>query len=147
MTRMMPRFGIRRPMILVADRSGIARTVVREMLVRRGFRVLTAGTAKDAVRITLRFASLLHAIVAESVSNTRAGNDLATELARCAPQVPVLAMINPQHVAGQLEQANLIVKPFTQALLLFKVEQLLGKQAEAEGSTPPILYKTASLAS
>ena len=130
-------------LILVADHSAITRRIVREMLVRQGFRVLEAGNMAVALRVVARFGSRLNGVVAESTPPGGSGYDLAAEIGRAAPHGPLLAMSNPTlHLIGgeplMSRCPTAIRKPFTQALLLERLGALLAQ---------PVRYKTAAVAS
>ena len=132
-------------LILVADRSDIARRIVREILMRQGFRVLEAGTKEAALRVVARFGSRLDVVIAESTPAAGTGFDLALEIGRVAPHIPLLAMFQPTPYVLRPapeesfgSQRPTVKKPFTQALLLERLEPLLAR---------PIRYKTATMAS
>jgi CheY-like chemotaxis protein len=144
--------------ILVADPSAITRRVVREILVGQGFRVLMAPTAADALRVISRLSSRLQAIVAEGVWT---GFDVGREIARIAPKVPTLAMVNnasrallpgpllpatpsPGMEVRQPSPYDVINKPFTRALLVSKLLALIARADDPGDSTPSSLYKIAS---
>jgi DNA-binding NtrC family response regulator len=127
----MPRFSVGRRLILVADRSEITRTVLREILVRQGYRVVSAGTTADALKVISRLSSRLDAVIAETAPRAAAGFDLAAEIRHAVPQVPLLAMSNPMLHFASREKApptmsfERIEKPFSQAYLLEKLDRLL----------------------
>ena len=135
-------------MILVADRSEITRRVVREILVKQGFHVMGVESTADALRVIARLGPRLEGVVAESTPGGGSGFDLAGEIGAAAPHIPLLAMSNTTlHLIGQgqeealAESANVIQKPFTQSLLLDRLESMLAKKPG-----PQVLYKTASTA-
>jgi DNA-binding NtrC family response regulator len=127
----MPLIPVGRRLILVADRSEITRTVLREILVRHGYRVVSAGTTADALKVISRLSSPLDGVIAESTPQAAAGFDLAAEIRHAVPQVPLLAMSNPMLHFASREKAptgvsfERIEKPFSQAYLLEKLDRLL----------------------
>jgi DNA-binding NtrC family response regulator len=131
----MPRIPVGRRLILVADRSEITRTVLREILVRHGYRVVSAGTTADALKVISRLSSRLDGVIAESTPQAAAGFDLAAEIRHAVPQVPLLAMSNPMlHFASRdtvLPTVNFerIDKPFKQAYLLEKLDRILANES------------------
>lgn len=142
-----------RRLILIADRSEITRRVLREILVPSGFRVVTAATTADAARVIARLGNRLHAAVAESAPHAGAGYDFAAEISRMAPNTPLLAMSNPMpHLNGARrertrvdETPSEIAKPFTQASLLTKLNEVLNTPRERQPATT-LKYKTVSVA-
>ena len=145
---------IGRPVILVAEPNEIIRKVVREILVRQGFRVLAVSNATSAQKVVCRLSSRIAAIVMESAMRAPTGFDLLGELAKLAPDVPALVISNPMPGVVPLErdplpqameyQRDILPKPFPRALLLSKLHALLEARRERERAPRPSLYKTAS---
>jgi len=131
----MPRIPVGRRLILVADRSEITRTVLREMLIRHGYRVVSAGTTADALKVISRLSSRLDGVIAESTPRAAAGFDLAAEIRHAVPRVPLLAMSNPMLHFASRDQVlpavnfNRIDKPFKQACLLEKLDHILANES------------------
>ncbi len=126
--------------ILLVDDEGEVLAMVREMLEGKGYRILEAGGAEEALRIAAGHAEPIHLLLTDVVMPGMSGHDLAQRLGRERPEMKVLYMsafsLTPAHqlileTNPGLEPGSLIIpKPFT-------IEQLTGKVREVLDYRPP----------
>ena len=118
------------PTILVVDDEPEVRKLVTAMLTRNGYRVLTADTGENAVRLFKNnpgVGMLLTDVVAPGMS----GPMIADEIAALKPDIKVLFMSGydgTQVVQRYVVEKNysLLIKPFTMEQLEQKVQETLG---------------------
>jgi two-component system cell cycle sensor histidine kinase/response regulator CckA len=117
--------------ILLVEDDKSVRDVVQRMLAPHGYRVLKAGNAAQAFRISDRHKGPIHLLLTDVVLPQMSGRELAEELARRRPEMVVL------YVSGYADNAIVhhgvldpgtafLQKPLSQGALLRKVRQLLG---------------------
>lgn len=96
-----------------------------DMLVDSGYEVTEAASAVKALEI-VRGGARLDAVVTDFAMPGMSGIDLAAELRRLRPDLPVL-LITGYAALSEAESANLprIAKPFRQSDLAFAVGELL----------------------
>lgn len=121
-----------RETILLVEDEKTVRRFVRQVLERHGFHVLEAASAKAALA-EAKAAHALHLLVTDIVMPGDSGVELAAELRRVRPGVPVLYISGyPANLIaqdGKLSDASvhLLLKPFTSEQLLRQVEVALGR--------------------
>jgi len=136
----------RRPLVLVVDRSEMIRDFLRRTLQGRGFRVLLASTAADALRIVARFSPRINLMIAEVRMPWEPGLDFVAHVGQILPELAVLPMSGDliEQATGIQEDAGhggvFVAKPFTQAFLLSKLQSLIAVPRDYK----PTLYRTAS---
>jgi len=120
--------------LLVEDEEQV-RNLVRETLVREGYKVLDAPDASEARRIGSSYKKPIHLLIADVVLPRESGRDLADSLASRRPPMKVLFM------SGYTDRAALesdllgggcafIQKPFTPTALARKVREILETNGE-----------------
>jgi PAS domain S-box-containing protein len=113
--------------ILVVEEDQAARTFVCEALRRRGYHVLDAASAADAVEMFASYPSRIHLVVSDSRSITSQGAPLASRLKAIDPRVQSLVMLEDGDEGARrvLPTTPAIEKPFTLQALAAKVQQVL----------------------
>lgn len=121
--------------ILVVDDEPEVRKLVTAMLARHGYRVLTADTGENAVRLFKNnpgVALLLTDVVAPGMS----GPMIADEIAALKPDIKVLFMsgydgtqVVQRYVVEK--KYSLLIKPFTMEQLETKVREVLGENEKS----------------
>lgn len=127
--------GTRATIVLVDDESSIRRTIVRT-LERNGFAVVEVATAEEGLRIFTEHRLPIDLAIIDLVMPGMSGMDLAAELIREYPKVPILytsgyaGSVAMETIARSSPDA-VLAKPFTQEVLLERVQLLLGRRAGA----------------
>jgi PAS domain S-box-containing protein len=117
--------------LLVEDEPG-ARTAVAQILEHLGYRVLTAGDAAEAIEIFEGRDRPPDLLLTDVVMPGRSGVELAEELHRRAPELPILFMsgYTDRHSGVRLvseRRAAFLAKPFPNQLLARKVRETLDR--------------------
>jgi DNA-binding response OmpR family regulator len=108
------------------------RPLVEGILLRRGYRVLTAEHAAAALALAEQHVGPIHLLLTDVVMPGASGRELATRLATTRPETGVLYMSGYTDDAivrhGLLERGlNYLQKPFTPGILAQKVRQVLDR--------------------
>ena len=116
--------------ILVVDDEPEVRKLVTAMLARNGYRVLTADTGENAVRL-FRTNPGVELLLTDVVAPGMSGPMIADEIAALKPDIKVLFMSGydgTQVVQRYVVEKNysLLIKPFTMEQLENKVRETLG---------------------
>jgi nitrogen-specific signal transduction histidine kinase len=115
--------------ILFVEEDGAARTFVCESLRRRGYHVLDASSAAEAIELFASHPSRIHLVVSNSGAVTAQGSPLALRLQAIDPRVQSLVMLEPDGEDGGsrrvLPTTPVIEKPFTLQALAAKVRDVL----------------------
>lgn len=122
--------------LLVEDEEAV-RTLARLVLQAYGYNMLEASDGQDALRIAEGYKETIHLVVTDMVMPRMGGRELARNLARSRPKVPVLFMSGYTDDAvlrsGESEAGTAFVhKPIGPLALARKVRQLL----DASGPPP-----------
>ncbi len=123
--------------LLVEDEDMVRQLAVRALRAR-GYRVLTAANADEAMTLSERHAGPIHLLLSDVVLPGTSGPKLAAALTGSRPEVPVLYMSGFTDDAivhhGVLHPSTeFIQKPFTPAALARKVREVLGKASAVPG--------------
>jgi CheY-like chemotaxis protein len=118
-------------LVLLVDDEPSLRSVVRRVLERAGYRVLTAQDGQDALEQYAAFADEIALVVTDIAMPRMGGADLAERLHAQRPSLPVLFMsgrVDDERLrSGEgYVAAGLLQKPFTPADLIQRVEALVG---------------------
>jgi len=122
--------------ILVVDDEPEIRKLVTAMLTQRGYRVLTADTGENAIRVMSSHPEI-DLLLTDVVSPGMSGPMIADEIAAIKPGIRVLFMSgydNTQVVQRYVVEKgySLLPKPFTREELEQRVrDALMGKKASA----------------
>ena len=122
--------------VLVVEDDDDVRVFAGEMLEELGYRVVTAPDAATALKMFEKQPDIDLLFTDIGLPNGMNGRQLADEVLRRRPQMPVLFTTAYAHNAivhhGRLDPGvNLIVKPFTRAELANKVRLALGRVAQS----------------
>ncbi|MEX0625370.1 MAG: ATP-binding protein [Chloroflexota bacterium] len=123
--------------ILVAEDDEAVRTIAVLALSRAGYRVLAADSGPMALQISADHAGAIDLLVTDVVMREMSGRQLAEELGRLRPEMPVLYMSgyteNTIVHHGVLDpEVEFLAKPFTPTALVSKVREVLGTQGTGE---------------
>jgi CheY-like chemotaxis protein len=123
--------------LLVEDEANIREPAV-EILESRGYTVLSAGDAAEALNVAARHAGRIHIMITDVVMPGMSGSKLAERLTAERPDLKVVyisgypeeaiahhGVLNPGHIFLQ--------KPFSPAALLAKVREVLDGLRVAAG--------------
>jgi CheY-like chemotaxis protein len=125
--------------VLVAEDEPAIRTLVGRMLAARGFRVLSGEDGIAALQALEDAAELPALLVTDIVMPRMGGVELAREVRRRHPGLPVLFMSGYTSSAvlpdEDLRDAAFIAKPFSTDDLMRRVAELL--EAPAPSAAPP----------
>jgi two-component system, cell cycle sensor histidine kinase and response regulator CckA len=123
--------------ILLAEDEPALRTLAARMLARRGYRVLTAGTPAEAVRLAGEHRGEIHLLLTDVVMPGMNGRELGKALLAQRPQIKCLYMsgytadVLAPH--GVLEDdVRFIQKPFTMGQLAARVRDVLDHEPALE---------------
>lgn len=126
--------------ILVVDDDDALRRVLEKILIRTGFTVLSADGAEQALRMARGHDGPIHGVVTDLLLPGRGGWDLAEELQRVRPSLPVLFMsgYDLAHATekelipeGNALRVDLLQKPFAAGDLTRRVAALLEGSRES----------------
>ncbi len=119
----------RSPTLLLVEDEELVRRSVEAALALRGYKVLPAANAEEAVRISSSYPSEIALMLADLVMPGRSGLELAQEIRRRRPEMKVLFMSGYSHDARvhDPEVSNFFRKPFSAAALAVRIEELLQK--------------------
>jgi two-component system cell cycle sensor histidine kinase/response regulator CckA len=125
--------------VLVVDDEAPIRVLVSDVLRRLGYRVLTAEHAEAALDTAREYRDSLRLVITDVVMPGRSGLDLAKELGRSMPQLPVLFMSGYHErllaAEGQVVPSRLFLqKPFALDVLAMRVRQLIDGTAKARSA-------------
>ncbi|MBI4529719.1 MAG: PAS domain S-box protein [Deltaproteobacteria bacterium] len=116
--------------ILVVEHEEPLRDLVRVSLEQKGYRVLVASSADEAIRSCEQYPGPIHLMITDLVMPQMDGRRLAGELGAFRPEMKVLYMsgyaINTVLQHGVLDpNVPFLEKPFTSTLLARKVREVL----------------------
>ncbi len=117
--------------ILVVEDEPTILTMMRTMLLRLGYQVLTAGGPGEALRRAAKYGSKIHLLLTDVVMPEMNGRDLAAQLQAVYPDLKILFMsgYTAEVIATQeilQEGLAFIQKPFTRSDLSQKLREILG---------------------
>jgi two-component system cell cycle sensor histidine kinase/response regulator CckA len=115
--------------LLVEDLASV-RAVARQVLERRGYKVLAAADGPSALRLANRYTGPIHLLLTDVVMPHLSGRHLADRLVELRPAIKVLYISGHMDDAivrhGVLESGTAFLqKPFTPATLARKVREVL----------------------
>jgi signal transduction histidine kinase len=120
--------------ILVAEDSDPVRALMRDVLELRGHRVLAARSGEEAMAVAEQHAGPIDLLLADVVMPGMSGRELAERLGTSRPELRVLFVTgytDDRILTEGLLQAriDLLEKPFTPDVLLWKIGEVLGRRA------------------
>jgi signal transduction histidine kinase/CheY-like chemotaxis protein len=111
--------------LLVEDQRDL-REAIRDALEDCGYRVISVGTPEEALEFVRRRERPLHLVLSDVIMPGMSGQELVRRIARDIPGIKVLFVSGYAPAdAGDVEQAFLLPKPFTQASLSRKLREVL----------------------
>jgi CheY-like chemotaxis protein len=131
----------RAPTILLVDDADVVRKSAARCLRRRGYIVLEAGSADDALALLHENGDNVDVILTDLVLPVMHGAELVKQARRSFPGLAIAYMTGHVGVSARCEtplehDAPLLLKPFTPALLEESVRAALSLAAR-RGGTPP----------
>jgi two-component system, cell cycle sensor histidine kinase and response regulator CckA len=116
--------------ILLVEDDEMVRTLVRETLLREGYKILDAPGPLEAKKMSEQFKAQIQLMITDVVMPKISGRDLAEQLSKRRPDMKVLYMSgytdNAVLNSGILEkEVAFIQKPFTPLALTEKVREVL----------------------
>jgi two-component system, cell cycle sensor histidine kinase and response regulator CckA len=133
--------------ILVVDDEAEVLAIVREMLEGKGYQILDAPNAEEAVRVSSNYSGPIHLLLTDIVMPGASGHDLAQRLSLQRPAMKILYMSAFTLVMGQQQfseaesglkrDAPTILKPFTIERLAEKVKEVLAAKPRSPFDRPP----------
>jgi signal transduction histidine kinase/CheY-like chemotaxis protein len=120
--------------LLVEDEDAV-RSLVRGLLRSRGYTVLEASNAAEAVRISNDFVGPIHILLTDVVMPEVSGRELADQLRQLRPEMRLLYMSGYTedtivHHGVLTSDVGFLQKPFTPDLLLRKVREMLDRRPD-----------------
>ena len=123
--------------VLLVEDEEVVREIVARVLKSRGYRVLSAGSGDQALRLWQRHSEEIDLLVTDVVMPGTSGPELARQLQALRPEIGVLLMsgyaqdLRPDRLP---ERAGFLHKPFTSKPLLLKVREVLDRTSSAHGA-------------
>jgi PAS domain S-box-containing protein len=111
--------------ILLVEDAPSVRTVTRAILEEAGYGVLEAADGAAALDLVRKTAGRIDLVLSDVVMPGLSGRELAARLAEARPDTRVVLMSGYTEPAGTGEP-SLLVKPFTTAALLSRLDEELG---------------------
>ncbi len=119
--------------ILVVEDEDSILSFLKSLLKRLGYKVFTARTPKEAIKIYKEQSALIHLVLSDVVMPEMTGKELLLELKKIQPDLQVLFMsgysfnvITHQEVLD--EDVNFLQKPFSNKILAKKIREILDNQ-------------------
>jgi signal transduction histidine kinase/CheY-like chemotaxis protein len=116
--------------ILLVEDEDLIRSLAEQILVERGYRILSAANASEAIELATRAGTKIDLLLTDIVMPGTSGSDLAQRLVRSYPEMRVLYMSGYSDSLifryGVLqERSAFLQKPFSADVLERKVKELL----------------------
>lgn len=128
-------------LVLLVDDEKPLRTVVKRVLERAGYRVVTAQDGQDALEQFAGIAAEVALVLTDVAMPRMGGTDLVARLLAIRPSLPVLFMsgrVDDERLRSNESRATtgLLQKPFTPAELVLRVGALVGARQAATSGRP-----------
>lgn len=115
--------------ILLVEDSTPLRTLTAEILSREGYQVLQASDGIQALDLVSKHAGVIHLMITDIVMPRMRGTELATEMAKLRPEIPVIFLSGYTEEAvwrlSNVPRVAILEKPYSSATLLRTVRQRL----------------------
>jgi DNA-binding NtrC family response regulator len=125
-----------RETILIVEDQQEVRDVVRAILERAGFRVLTAGSGAEAIQVESVTKETIHLLLSDVMMPDLSGPAVATILKKLRPEMRVMLMSG--YADGDMLFLNhgwhFIEKPFLPAALVERVTEVLHTSERGQGN-------------
>jgi len=144
-----PSFGGGETVLLVEDEHTV-RAIARSALTRRGYRVLTAADAAEALAIARAYPGPIHLLLTDVVMPGMGGRELAEQMVAERLGVRVLFMSGYTedevlHRGVSAEAMAFLPKPFTPETLASRVRAVLDAPASLPGTTGRVASPATSM--
>ena len=121
--------------VLVVDDEPQVRTLMERAFQRRGFKVLSAGSAEEALPVFREFIGHIDLLVTDIILPGKGGRELADTLLAMRPGLPVLYVSGytesqVEHAALLAEGTAFLPKPFTATELTSRAVELLTQREQ-----------------
>jgi two-component system, cell cycle sensor histidine kinase and response regulator CckA len=116
--------------VLVVEDESAVRSLVRRILERRGYNVLTAENGLQALELVGSYPDRIHLVITDVVMPNMGGRELSLNLTRMRPDLRILYMSGyteddvVRHRVGE-QIVSFISKPFSSDALIDKVRTML----------------------
>jgi len=122
--------------ILVVEDQQLVRDVVRTILERAGFRVLTAGSGAQAIQVESMTGETIHLLLSDVMMPDLSGPSVATILTKLRPEMRVLMMsgYSDTDVLFLNQDWHFIEKPFRPRALIERVNEVLHTSERSQGN-------------
>jgi DNA-binding NtrC family response regulator len=118
-----------RPLILVVDDIESVRSILARALARAGYHVITSSSAAEALGLLDQLQVRPHLAVIDLYMPSTSGEELAAELARRHPRLPVLFVSAFGHEPDTVLPGLLFEKPLSLGMLCRTVTHMLALTA------------------
>jgi DNA-binding NtrC family response regulator len=123
----------------VVEDDEMVRRLVRESLVRGGYRVMDTSDPLEARRLSDKYRGRIHLLITDVVMPKVSGRELAQELQKRRGEMKILFMSGYTDAAvvntGILhKEVAFLQKPFTPTALIEKVREVLDSIARTRGA-------------
>lgn len=123
--------------ILVVEDEEAVRRLISETLQRNGYRVLVAGSGREALAVTGSHPNPIQLVITDMVMPHMSGREVAAKLKAQRPDIQILFIsgYTDQAIAqnGGLDSgADFLQKPFTPATLMRKVREILDASGNSQ---------------
>jgi len=119
--------------LLYVDDEPLMTDVFRQYMTRRGYRVLTAASGEQALRIMAHEGGMVRLIITDMTMPDMDGEELARRLAEIAPTAPVLIATGHDLAPGEMDLpsnvAEVIRKPYQNRHLAERIREILDHRA------------------
>ena len=128
------------PRVLVVEDEPAVASMMRESLRLHGYQVLEAEGPERALEIVSCYPQPIHLLISDMVLHSGHGVDLARQIRRLRPGIPVL-FVSGYTGAGQPGQSFIetgeafLPKPFSPEVLAAKAREVLNQKSRAAAST------------
>jgi PAS domain S-box-containing protein len=130
--------------VLVADDEESVREVVEEILVRKGFTVITAADGREAVRIFGSTSNQIDAVLMDLTMPNMDGDEALREMRRLRPDVKAILWSGYEEQTARKrfdgeERVALLQKPFDAETLVGTLRTVMASDGRTSApSTPPV---------
>jgi len=119
--------------VLVGEDAAVVRSLIRELLEQRGYTVLEAQGAREAIDISEEHEGDINLLLTDLAMPQIGGHELANRLRRRRPELKVIYMsgYSGEALHAVEKEANFLEKPFKPDVLAMTIRKVLGpKQAD-----------------
>jgi CheY-like chemotaxis protein len=124
----------KKPTLLLVDDEELVRQSVEAALCMRGYKVLPAANAEEAMRISENYSGEIELMVTDLSMPVTNGVELAQKMHAVRPGMKVLfvsgSVDDPRMMELSQERESFFKKPFTPAALDHKIEELLNRPSD-----------------